>query len=126
MSPKDKRLAILTEDHQLGYGNFEGVIPEGYGMGTVMLWDSGSFRNMRKNAAGKEISLQTSFVDGHIDIWINGKKLKGGFSLIRFRPQNWLLVKQRDEYADDSYDILTLAPRSVKSKKTLAELKKGV
>ena len=122
MIPSQKRLAVLVEDHDLSYGNFEGVIEEGYGKGKVLLWDRGTFRNTRLNAAGKEISLKTSFHDGHINIWIGGKKLKGGFSLIRFREENWLLVKQRDQYAQDSGDIVKKEPRSVKSGLLLREL----
>ena len=125
MIPSEKRLAVLTEDHDLSYAFFEGVIEKGYGKGTVLLWDRGTFRNIRKNAADKEISLKTSFRDGHINIWINGKKLKGGFSLIRFREDNWLLVKQRDDHAKERGDIVKKEPHSVKSGLTLSELRKA-
>lgn len=113
--PSERRLAILTEDHALSYAFFEGVIEEGYGKGCVLLWDCGTFRNQRKNAAGKEVSLKTSFRDGHINISINGKKLKGGFALIRFREDNWLFIKQKDDYAETAGEIIKKLPRSVKS-----------
>src|ERR1700743_2124965 len=43
LNPKDKRLAMKVEDHPFDYGEFEGVIPSGYGAGIVMLWDKGSW-----------------------------------------------------------------------------------
>jgi DNA ligase D-like protein (predicted 3'-phosphoesterase) len=85
LDPKVKRLAIATEDHPLGYQTFEGVIPERqYGAGMVIVWDAGTFRNITEHD-GRPVSLERELRDGHIAIWLNGKKLKGGFALTRLR-----------------------------------------
>ncbi|MCB4791765.1 MAG: 3'-phosphoesterase [Elusimicrobia bacterium] len=99
MNPKDKRLAILVEDHPLDYAPFEGVIPEGqYGAGEVVIWDNGEF----------EIR-EGSFKDSKMVIRMKGKKLKGVFSLfmLKGQPKNWLLVKKNDEFADKKFSMET-------------------
>ncbi len=104
MNPADKRLAIRTEDHPLEYAQFEGVIPEGqYGAGTVMVWDTGPYVPLD----GKPPSAQLA--RGKIDVMLHGTKLRGGFTLLRTgmvgQKERWLLIKQRDGYADPSWDI---------------------
>jgi bifunctional non-homologous end joining protein LigD len=95
-SKKEKRLAIFTEDHPLEYANFEGTIPKGeYGAGTVKIWDKGYFYNLKKDKNGKEISLKESFEKGKIEIFLEGKKLKGAFALINFKDKNWLFFKMK-------------------------------
>ncbi|WP_375604371.1 DNA polymerase ligase N-terminal domain-containing protein [Wolbachia endosymbiont of Anurida maritima] len=94
----DKRLAIETEDHPLEYANFEGVIPKGeYGAGTVEIWDKGTFDNITKKN-GEIVPVDQALKDGHIDIWLDGHKLKGGFTLIFFKKEKnskqWLLIKK--------------------------------
>jgi DNA ligase D-like protein (predicted 3'-phosphoesterase) len=100
MNPRDKRLAIPTEDHPLEYQNFEGVIPEGqYGAGKVTIWDAGTYRNITEHG-GKLIPMDRALKDGQAEVWLEGKRLKGGFALTRFRPgkkEAWLLVKIRDQ-----------------------------
>ncbi len=66
LDPKEKRLAVPTEDHPLEYADFEGVIPEGeYGAGTVLVWDIGSFRNLTAKK-GKPVSLADAVAHGHL------------------------------------------------------------
>jgi DNA ligase D-like protein (predicted 3'-phosphoesterase) len=111
-NPKDKRLAIQTEDHPLEYASFEGTIPVGeYGAGTVIVWDTGTFKNMSKKD-GIDITLSRALENGHAAIWLEGKKLSGGYALTR-TPRGWLLVKMRDEKADAKRDILKESPGSV-------------
>jgi len=122
LSPKDKRLAVMTEDHPLAYGNFEGEIPQGeYGAGTVMIWDRGTYRNSKKKDA-KLVPMKTCLKNGQIEIVLKGKKLKGGFALVRFRgEEHWLLIKMRDQEANEKKDVLK-ADRSVKSDRSMKEI----
>lgn len=120
---KVKRLAILTEDHPLDYADFEGSIPEDeYGGGTVIVWDSGTYTNIRKEK--DEISVKKSFEDGKIEISLEGKKLKGGYVLIRTgkNKKRWLLKKMDDEEADARRKPLKTQPESVLSSKTIEEI----
>ena len=108
MNPADKRLAIRTEDHPLEYADFEGVIPEGqYGAATVMVWDRGEY----EPEGG--IPPEEQLIRGKIEMDLEGKKLRGGFTLIRTgggsteprEGQRWLLVKHRDQDALPLWDI---------------------
>ena len=98
--PRDKRLAVPTEDHPLEYAGFEGVIPEGeYGGGTVLVWDTGSYRNLTEKK-GEAIPMGQAVAHGHVKVWLEGGKLKGGYALTRFKTgkdEAWLLVKADDE-----------------------------
>ncbi len=99
MNPSEKRLALLVEDHPLEYIDFEGVIPKGhYGAGAVVIWDTGSYRL---------IELKK----GKITFFLKGKKLKGTFTLNflkgRGKGNEWLLIKKRDNYARDSWELKT-------------------
>ena len=92
--PRDKRLAMEVEDHELSWGDFEGVIGPGYGAGAVIVWDKGTFKHVGKGSA------KDALAKGHMSFELNGEKLKGGYSLRRIsegdKPQ-WLLVKKKDE-----------------------------
>ncbi len=101
-NPKDKRLAVRTEDHPLSYGAFEGLIPKPqYGGGTVILWESCNYRTLNGSAS-------RGLVDGHIKFECLGQRMKGAWALVRMKTaekaENWLLIKDRDEFAekDDS------------------------
>ncbi|GAB4187937.1 MAG: hypothetical protein Tsb0015_07330 [Simkaniaceae bacterium] len=124
LSPKDKRLAVMTEDHPLSYADFEGKIPEGeYGAGTVMIWDKGTYRNAKKKD-GKTVPMKKCLEDGQIEIELKGKKLQGGYALVKFKnDKNWLLIKMKDEHAKEKKDIQK-EDKSVKSGKTMKQLEK--
>lgn len=123
-NPTDKRLAVETEDHPMGYATFEGVIPEGhYGAGPVIVWDTGTFDNI-KEKDGKTISLEQSYKNGQIEVDLHGKKLQGGYALIRTAPadeKKWLLIKMRDKYADARRNPISTQPESVLSGKVIKD-----
>lgn len=127
MSPSQKRLAVLTEDHPLEYAAFEGVIPEGnYGAGSVIVWDGGVYRNLRHDAQGNEVPMEQACEQGHVTVFLEGRKLRGAFALTRTRidggRQNWILVKMRDEFADDQNEPVQDRPESILSGKTVGEI----
>lgn len=113
LEPGEKHLAVQVEDHPLDYGDFEGVIPEGYGAGTVMIWDRGEW-----HVTGKH-------TDDQIDFELDGEKLKGAWTLKRMRsagrgrgkagPQDgkqWLMIKRHDDDAarvPESLDDVSVA-----------------
>jgi len=121
MDPRDKHLAVETEDHPLDYASFEGTIPEGqYGAGSVIVWDAGTYTNMTEKD-GRAVQMSEALKNGHAAFWLEGEKLRGGFALTRTQ-RGWILVKMRDELADSSRDILKAEPRSVKSGRTVEEV----
>ncbi|HEX2397387.1 MAG TPA: DNA polymerase ligase N-terminal domain-containing protein [Solirubrobacteraceae bacterium] len=123
--PRDRRLAMEVEDHPLDYASFEGVIEEGsYGAGPVIVWDTGTYRNLSERR-GQEVPIEQALRDGHVSVWLEGRKLRGGWSLRRIRsgakPQ-WLLVKRRDPEADARRRPTSTQPESVLSGRTIEEL----
>ncbi len=124
--PRQKRLAIMTTDHSLKYAKFEGVIPEGeYGAGIVMVWDKGTYRNIKKTKDGKIVPIKKCLKEGQLEIWLNGKKLKGGYSIVRMNDKNWLLIKMKDEHADARRNLVKSQPTSVLTGKTLKDISKN-
>jgi bifunctional non-homologous end joining protein LigD len=125
--PATKRLAVEVEDHPLEYGNFEGTIPQGeYGGGTVQLWDRGTWRPQADRDPVRDLA------DGHLKLVLKGKRLKGGWALIRMRDRpedkkrhrhNWLLIKEHDTFArPGTADALLSEVTSVKSGRTLEQI----
>lgn len=123
--PKQKRLAVRTEDHPLDYGDFEGTIPKGeYGGGTVMLWDEGTW--LPKG------DPETGIAEGNLKVVLQGRRMRGTWALVRMKPktgerrESWLLIKERDALVSDNPDGLTAAHRvSVRSGRTMDEIAAG-
>jgi bifunctional non-homologous end joining protein LigD len=115
LDPKTKRLAMHVEDHPIEYGTFEGVIPEGYGAGIVMLWDQGTW-------TPEVPDVDAALKKGDLKFTLDGYKLKGSWVLVRTggrypggsSDRSWLLIKHKDDWAGD-VDITEFAPKSVKS-----------
>jgi bifunctional non-homologous end joining protein LigD len=124
MDPKQRRLAVQVEDHPIDYGDFEGVIPSGYGAGTVLVWDMGE----RTWMEGPKGQVTDGLRDGHLDFELDGQKLKGGFSLIRMdhgasgKKDEWLLIKKADAAADPD---LTFPDTSVQTGRSLDQVAAG-
>jgi bifunctional non-homologous end joining protein LigD len=124
LNPADKRLAVRVEDHPVAYGGFEGVIPSGYGAGTVMLWDRGSWAPREDPHEG--------LTKGSLKIVLNGERLKGGFALVRMKPrpgekssrENWLLIKERDDWADETFIATDEWTKSVKTGRSLDRIER--
>ena len=92
----------MVEDHPLEYGEFEGIIPQGhYGAGAVLIWDSGEFQ--------PEGDPESALKKGRLSFTLDGKKLRGGFSLIlmkgRGKGNDWLLIKGQDSFAEREWKM---------------------
>jgi bifunctional non-homologous end joining protein LigD len=124
LDPKEKRLAVETEDHPLMYLDFEGVIPDGnYGAGPMIAWDTGRVRYLENDA-------ETGVAKGKLDFELSGYKLRGRFALVLtsgrkgevVKQRQWLLLKKTDAHARPGTEITKDAPESVLSGLTAAEL----
>jgi bifunctional non-homologous end joining protein LigD len=124
LDPSQKRLAMMTEDHPVDYGGFEGIIPEGeYGGGTVLLWDRGTWEPV--GDPHKDLRA------GKLKFVLHGEKLEGAWMLVRTKGRDardegrsWLLFKERDELARPAaeYDVTAALPESVATDRTLEEI----
>jgi bifunctional non-homologous end joining protein LigD len=129
LDPAKKRLAVQTEDHPIDYGEFEGVIPSGYGAGTVMLWDIGTFDWVKESAE----DFERSRLKGDVKFRLHGTKLSGEFALVHIGERgrryggssdgdkNWLMIKKRDASVLEGFEALDLDV-SVKTGRSLAEI----
>ena len=131
--PGERRLAIQTEDHPLGYASFEGVIPRGeYGAGGVIVWDNGTYSPDEDGAlsfhdrAEAEARVLEGIERGKLSVTFRGRKLKGSWALVRTSAEerSWLLIKHRDEAADPSRDLVA-EDSSVISGLSIADLQAG-
>ena len=78
LDPRDKRLAMRTEDHPLEYLTWEGVIPKGeYGGGEMIVWDRGVYENISKTRSGRELSLEEALEKGDLKLFLLGEKIRG-------------------------------------------------
>jgi bifunctional non-homologous end joining protein LigD len=121
--PGEKRLAVQTEDHPLDYGDFEGNIPKGqYGGGAVLVWDRGTWQ--------PEGDPHKGLAKGHLDLALDGTKLRGRWHLVRLKPRprekndNWLVIKSDDDAARHAGDpdILQEKPQSAKTGRSIEEV----
>ncbi|MEZ5237591.1 MAG: DNA polymerase ligase N-terminal domain-containing protein [Microthrixaceae bacterium] len=121
--PRDKRLAIRTEDHPVDYLDFEGTIPQQeYGGGSVVVWDLGTWENLTEDG-GEPVPVDEALDQGHLSFRLDGEKLTGAWTLQRFRDEDqWLLIKQRGEGADARRKPTSTEPESVVSGRTVAEV----
>jgi len=131
MNPKDKRLAMMVEDHPYDYKDFEGEIPEGnYGAGIVEIWDNGTYSDIENSPREEaEKNLRAGLKSGDFKFRLFGKKLKGEFVLVKLKGKDdnsWLLIKHRDEYAiDEDYNSEEQTKNNSPINKWLAENKKS-
>ncbi len=116
MNPKDKRLAVMTEDHPVKYLNFEGTIPKGnYGAGEMYVWDTGTYE------LEEETSYEKALEAGKVKFTLHGEKLKGTFQLVKLKnseKNEWLLIKSGDDFAvETDYEATKISPGSSEVKK---------
>ncbi len=127
LDPQTRRLAMQVEDHPSEYGDFEGIIPDGYGAGVVLLWDRGTWEPQVED-------VDAALRQGDLKLRLDGYKLKGSWALVRTKGsprrghdardagRSWLLIKHRDDWSSRDLDITAFAPLSVKSEGDFADI----
>ena len=129
---KEKRLAVLVEDHPLDYASFEGVIGDGnYGAGQVIVWDMGVYSPDEGGLSWHdrdeaERRMLAGLDAGKLSFTLRGHKLQGSWTLVRTTrgPNEWLLIKHRDAHTDAERDVLDDG-RSIVCGLTIEQLKAG-
>lgn len=122
----EKHLAIRTEDHPMDYADFEGLIPEGeYGGGTVMVWDTGEVEPIAQDE-DHEQSMAEGLENGAFKFNLKGKKLQGGYALVRMdkkaKQEQWLIFKLADEHADARRNPVRTEPDSVLTGRSMKDI----
>ncbi|MDZ4839103.1 MAG: non-homologous end-joining DNA ligase [Bacteroidota bacterium] len=122
MNSKDKRLAIMVEDHPYDYKDFEGLIPQGeYGGGVVIIWDQGYYESLSVDRADDIMTLHKGLKEGNLKFRLFGERVKGEFALVKLKNDNsdnnnsWLLIKHKDDFAaNEKYDSELFVPNEIK------------
>jgi DNA ligase D-like protein (predicted 3'-phosphoesterase) len=127
MDPNHKREAYPTADRGVEHIDFEGVLPEGQpDAGPTLVWDTGTYRNLRADKEDVNIPMEQLIAQGRVELWLSGKKLMGGFELLRTgdggEGERWLLTKMDDDQAQTGQDITQTQPGSVLSGRSLAQI----
>ena len=122
-NPADKRLAVRTEDHPLEYGSFEGAIPRGeYGAGVVELWEDATYEPLNGDP-------EQALAKGKLEFLTSGARMRGRWALVamkrRDKAENWLLIKERDEFAETDDSLAERFDTSVASGRTREEIERG-
>ncbi len=120
--PRVKRLAIPIDEEDVDI-EFEGVLTTGERQGKVIVWDSGPYRAVHID--GEPLSIPEGLDEGRLDFHIEGKKLQGGFTLLRIEEgttERWLLMKTPDQTATKRRNPVVTEPFSVLSGKDVKDV----
>jgi DNA ligase D-like protein (predicted 3'-phosphoesterase) len=115
--PRDKRIAIQTEDHPVDFIDFEGIRQDEQS-GTLPVWDSGHYQVMKAGRRDARHSAENAFQDGLIEVWLEGRRIKGGYAVKRIdrgKKRSWLIIKMNDEYVDTSRRPAASPPEPLKN-----------
>ena len=113
--PRDKRIAVQTEDHPVDFIDFD-AIEQAEQTGTMPVWDSGHYQVMKAGRRDTRHSAENAFQDGLIEVWLDGRRIKGGYAVKRIdrgKKRSWLIIKMNDEYVDISRRSSAAPPKSL-------------